>query len=111
MMQKLRFTWDQQGHATVLAEPPHDVLADFLAEEIQSDLSLCKRMLDIIRALRLGRHSTWDNEGESWSVRLSKTRAAITSEFAVPGRTLEITLEEFEEAVGSWQRFLEISRA
>jgi uncharacterized protein YacL (UPF0231 family) len=110
MQQKLRFTWDQRGYATVLAEPPHDVLAGYLAEELQTNAPVCRRVLDTIQSLRVGRRSSWDTEGQAWSVSLNRVRAAIVSEYAVPGRSLDLTLEEFEDAVGSWLRFIELSR-
>jgi uncharacterized protein YacL (UPF0231 family) len=109
-MHKLRFTWDQQGQVTALAEPPDDILADYLAEEVQANAFTCRRLLDIIRALRQGRHSCWTAEGEAWSVRLNRTRAVIMSEYAVPGRSRALALDEFEEAVDSWLRFLEVVR-
>jgi uncharacterized protein YacL (UPF0231 family) len=109
-MPNVRFTWDQEGHVTALAESPDDVLADYLAQEIRNDARLCRRLLDIIRALRMGNHSAWMAEGEAWNVNLTKARAVIESEFAVPGRARELTLGEFEELVQSWLRFLENTR-
>jgi len=109
-MPNVRFTWDQEGHVTALAEPPDDVLADYLSEEVRDDSRLCRRLLDIIRALRLGKHSCWTAEGEAWNVNLTKARAVIESEYAVPGRARELTLGEFEELVQSWLRFLETTR-
>ncbi|WP_224366555.1 YacL family protein [Hyalangium versicolor] len=109
-MHKLRFTWDQEGHVQALGEPPDDVLAHYLSEEVRNDPRRCKRLLDIIRALRRGSHSSWLADGESWSVKLSRGRAIIESEIAVPGRVREVTLEEFEEMVESWLRFLETVR-
>ncbi|HYH94852.1 YacL family protein [Hyalangium sp.] len=109
-MPNVRFTWDQAGHVTALAEPPDDVLADYLAEEVRDNLRLCRRLLDIIRALRLGNHSSWMAEGEAWNINLTKGRAVIESEFSVPGRSRELTLVEFEELVQAWLRFLETTR-
>ena len=109
-MPNVRFTWDQEGRVTALAEPPDDVLADYLAEEVRNDSRQCQRLLDIIRALRRGSHSCWLAEGEAWHVNLTKARAVIESEFAVPGRARELTLGEFEELVQAWLRFLETTR-
>jgi uncharacterized protein YacL (UPF0231 family) len=109
-MHKVRFTWDQEGHVTALAEPPNDILAEYLTEEVRNNPRLCRRLLDIIRALRKGSHSSWRAEGDSWSVNLTHTRAVIESEFSVPGRSHELTLEEFEELVSAWLGFLETTR-
>jgi uncharacterized protein YacL (UPF0231 family) len=109
-MHKVRFTWDQEGQVMALAEPPDDILAHYLSDEVRNNPRLCRRLLDIIRALRKGSHSSWTAEGESWSVKLSRQRAVILSEMAVPGRAREVTLDEFQELVESWLRFLENTR-
>lgn len=109
-MHNLRFTWDQEGHVTALAEPPDDILADYLSEEVRGNVRLCRRVLDIIRALRMGSHSAWVLDGDAWSVKLNRTRAVIESEYAVPGRSRELSLDEFEQLVQSWLRFLEVAR-
>ncbi|MBN1205314.1 MAG: YacL family protein [Myxococcaceae bacterium] len=109
-MHKLRFTWDQEGEVTALAEPPDEILAHYLSEEVGNDVRLCRRLLDISRALRGGKHSSWVAEGDSWSVKLNRTRVVIESECEVPGRSRELLLEEFEQLVESWLRFLEIAR-
>lgn len=109
-MPNVRFTWDQQGHATALAEPPDDILADYLAEEVRDDPSVCRRLLDIIRALRGGNHSSWRADGEAWNLSMTKARAVIESEFSVPGRARELTLDDFEALVRSWLQFLETTR-
>lgn len=109
-MNKVRFTWDQEGHVTALAEPPDDILAHYLVDEVRNNPRVCRRLLDIIRALRRGSHSSWRAEGEAWSVKMSRNRAVIESEIAVPGRAREMTLEEFEELLQSWLRFVENTR-
>ncbi len=50
-MAKVRFTWDQEGQVMALAEPPDDILAHYLSDEVRNDPRLCRRLLDIIRAL------------------------------------------------------------
>jgi uncharacterized protein YacL (UPF0231 family) len=109
-MHNVRFTWDQEGQVTALAEPPDDIIAHYLVDEVRNNPRLCRRMLDIIRALRKGSHSCWRAEGESWSVKLSRSRAVIESEMAVPGRAREMSLDEFEELLLSWLRFVETTR-
>lgn len=109
-MHRLRFTWDQEGRVKALGEPPDDVLSQYLSDEVRNNPKLCRRLLDIIRALRLGKHSTWTAEGECWSLKLSRARAVIESEFSVPGHSHELTLEEFEDLVQSWLLFLETTR-
>jgi hypothetical protein len=109
-MHKLRFTWDQKGDVLALAEPPDEILAHYLSEELGNDVRHCRRLLDIIRALRGGSHSAWQTEGDCWTVRLTRSRAVIESEFEVPGRSRELLLEEFEQLVESWMRFLELAR-
>jgi uncharacterized protein YacL (UPF0231 family) len=109
-MEKLRFTWDQEGQVQARAEPPDDILANYLSEEVRNDSRRCRRLLDIIRALRRGSHSAWRADGDAWSVKLSRGRVVIESEIAVPGQVREMTLEEFEELVSSWLRFLENTR-
>ena len=109
-MHKLRFTWDQEGRVAALGEPPDDVLAHYLSEEVRNNPRLCRRLLDIIRALRKGRHSSWVAQGDSWGVNLSNSRAVIESEFSVPGRSRELTLDEFEALIQAWLEFLETTR-
>jgi hypothetical protein len=109
-MPNVRFTWDQEGHVTALAEPPDDILADYLADEVSNNPLKCRRLLDIIRALRGGKHSSWRADGEAWNLSMTKARAVIESEFSVPGRARELSLEDFEELVRSWLQFLETTR-
>ncbi len=109
-MHKLRFTWDQDGQVLAFGEPPDDILANYLSEEVRNNPRLCRRLLDIIRALRRGSHSSWLADGDTWSVKLSRGRAVIESELAVPGRARELTLDEFEQLVESWLQFLETTR-
>jgi uncharacterized protein YacL (UPF0231 family) len=109
-MRNVRFTWDQAGQVTALAEPPDDILAYYLAEEVSNNPRLCRRLLDIIRALRGGKHSAWRADGQAWNLSLTKTRAVIESEVSVPGRSREVALEDFEELVQSWLQFLETTR-
>lgn len=109
-MHKVRFTWDQEGKVTALAEPPDDVLAHYLAEEVRNNPRTCRRLLDIMRALRGGKNSAWRADGEAWNLSMTRTRAVIESEFSVPGRARELALEDFEALVQSWLQFLEATR-
>jgi hypothetical protein len=109
-MPNVRFTWDKEGHVTAVAEPPDDVLADYLAQEVSNNPLKCRRLLDIIRALRGGKHSSWRADGDAWNLSMTKARAVIESEFSVPGRARELSLEDFEELVRSWLQFLETTR-
>jgi len=109
-MRKLRFTWDHEGKVTAVAEPPDDILAHYLADEVRNSPRTCRRLLDIIRALRGGKHSSWRADGEAWNLSMTRTRAVIECELSVPGRAREVALEDFEALVQSWLQFLETTR-
>ncbi|WP_171446274.1 hypothetical protein [Corallococcus carmarthensis] len=91
--------------------PPDDVLADYLAQELRPDLDRAQGMLRVLTALRQGRQDRWDVTGETWSLELNRARASIHSEVAIPGRSQDLPLEEFEDAIRSWLEFMELSRA
>ncbi|RKG49866.1 hypothetical protein D7X30_38730 [Corallococcus sp. AB011P] len=111
MPRTLRFTWDQQGRAVVSGLPPDDVLADYLVQELRPDANRAQGMLRELAALRQGQRERWDVTGETWSVELNRARASIHSEVAIPGRSQDLPLEEFEDAIRSWLEFMELSRA
>ncbi|WP_223633073.1 hypothetical protein [Corallococcus sp. EGB] len=91
--------------------PPDDVLADYLAQELHPDPNRAQGVLNVLTALRQGRQERWDVTGETWSVELNRARASIHSEVAIPGRSQDLPLEEFEAAIRSWLEFMELSRA
>jgi hypothetical protein len=107
----LRFTWDQQGRAVVSGLPPDDVLADYLAQELRPVPERAQGMLRVLTALRQGKRERWDVTGDMWSLELNRARASIHSEVAIPGRSQDLPLEEFETAIRSWLEFMELSRA
>ncbi|WP_199724676.1 hypothetical protein [Corallococcus sp. AB011P] len=91
--------------------PPDDVLADYLVQELRPDANRAQGMLRELAALRQGQRERWDVTGETWSVELNRARASIHSEVAIPGRSQDLPLEEFEDAIRSWLEFMELSRA
>nr|WP_242544544.1 hypothetical protein [Corallococcus sp. NCSPR001] len=91
--------------------PPDDVLADYLAQELRPDANRAQGMLNVLASLRQGRRERWDVTGETWSLELNRARASIHSEVAIPGRSQDLPLEEFEEVIRSWLEFMELSRA
>ncbi len=110
-MKKLRFTWDQHGRLTAVGEPPQDVLADYLANELKADTSACERLLEALRDVREGKMEDWEDAGEAWTVTLTPSRAEIVSEYAVPGRRIFLPIEELEEAIQSWMEFIALARS
>nr|WP_249348075.1 hypothetical protein [Corallococcus exiguus] len=90
--------------------PPDDVLADYLAQELRPDANRAQGMLRELTALRQGQRDRWDVTGETWSLELNRARASIHSEVAIPGRSQDLPLEEFEDAIRSWLEFMELSR-
>lgn len=90
--------------------PPDDVLADYLAQELRPDANRAQGMLNVLASLRQGRRDRWDVTGETWSLELNQARASIHSEVAIPGRSQDLPLEEFEAAIRSWLEFMELSR-
>lgn len=95
----------------VRASPPNDVLADYLSEELQPGSGAAERLLDLIHGFHAGRRGVWEVPGECWSVELTPARATIRTEDAIPGRTLHLPLQDFEEAVRAWLDFVYLSRA
>lgn len=91
--------------------PPDDVLADYLAHELRPDPNRAQGMLRVLMALRQGKRERWDVTGDAWSLELNRARASIHSEDAIPGRSQDLPLEEFEAAIRSWLEFMELSRA
>ncbi|WP_199747270.1 MULTISPECIES: hypothetical protein [Corallococcus] len=91
--------------------PPDDVLADYLAQELRPDANRAQGMLNVLASLRQGRRERWDVTGDTWSLELNRARASIHSEVAIPGRSQDLPLEEFEDAIRSWLEFMELSRA
>nr|WP_205694607.1 hypothetical protein [Corallococcus coralloides] len=91
--------------------PPDDVLADYLAQELRPDANRAQGMLNVLASLRQGRRERWDVTGETWSLELNRARASIHSEVAIPGRSQDLPLEEFEDAIRAWLEFMELSRA
>lgn len=92
-------------------QPPDDVLADYLAQELRPDANRAQGVLNVLTALRQGRQERWDVTGDTWSLELNRARASIHSEVAIPGRSQDLPLEEFEAAIRSWLEFMELSRA
>lgn len=109
-MRNLRFTWDQQGRVTAVGEPPRDVLADYLSNELQANPSACRRLLNTLRQLRTGKRDAWEVLGEAWTLKLSRFSAELISEDVVPGRRMALPIEDLEEAVDSWLQFIEFAR-
>ncbi len=111
LTRNLQFTWEPWGSVVVQAAPPNDALADYLTEELQPGSGAAERMLDLIGEVRSGRCGTWEVLGDNWSVELTPARATLCTEFAIPGRTLHLALEDFEEAVRAWLDFVALCRA
>ena len=107
----LRFTWEPRGSVRVRAAPPNDALADYLSDELQPGSGAAERLLALIGEFRTGRRGSWEVPGDCWSVELTYARACLRTEHAIPGRTLHLPLEDFEEAVRSWVDFVALSRA
>lgn len=107
----LRFTWEPWGSVVVRAPAPDDALADYLTSELQPGSGAAERLLELIGEFRGSRRGSWEVPGDSWSVELTYARATLRTEYAIPGRTVHLPIEEFEEAVRAWLDFVALSLA
>lgn len=102
-MSEKDFTWPNriQGH------PGHDLIAAYLAVDIQHSPEWTHELLQKIEAVKTGQIPNWERVGNAYCLCLHPTHIDIESDFdETPTHTEKISLDDFAAAVAAWQVFI-----
>lgn len=103
---QLRLYKDERGIPRAEAPPPQEALGWWLNQDIQRDLGACDEVLSVIQDIRAGRLANWEGTGNVHTITITREGARIETEFAVPPRTAEVSLDELQEAISRWKELI-----
>ena len=86
--------------------PAHDLIAAYLAIDIQKSPEWIKEVLQKIREVKSGKIPSWERIGNAYCLRLFPDHVEIEEDYAEePGETARISIDDFEAAGAAWQEF------
>ena len=86
--------------------PAHNLIAAYLAIDIQKSPVWIKEVLQKIREVKSGQISSWERIGNAYCLRLFPDHVEIEEDYAEePGETARISIDDFEAAIMAWQDF------
>jgi uncharacterized protein YacL (UPF0231 family) len=96
------FVWPGRLHGN----PTHDLIAAYLAIDIQKSPEWITEVLQKIREVKSGRISFWERIGNAYCLRLFPDHVEIEEDYAEePGESVRISIDDFEAAADAWREF------
>ena len=87
--------------------PAHNLIAAYLAIDIQKSPEWIKEVLQKIREVKSGQISSWERIGNAYCLRLFPDHVEIEEDYAEePGETARISIKDFEAAIAAWRDFV-----
>ena len=97
-----RFDWPGR----LSGNPTHDLIAAYLAIDIQKSPEWIKEVLQKVREVKSGQIPSWERIGNAYCLRLFPDYIEIEEDYAEEGgETARISIDDFEAAITAWQEF------
>ena len=101
------FDWNGRLHDN----PVHDLIAAYLAIDLQKSPEWIKEVLQKIREVKSGEISSWERIGNAYCLRLFPDHVEIEEDYAEEsGETARISIDDFETAASAWRDFVGASK-
>ncbi|SEK81497.1 hypothetical protein [Nitrosovibrio tenuis] len=102
-MNATSFTWPGRRHDN----PAHDLIAAYLAIDIQKNPNWANELLQKTREVKSGQISSWERIGNAYWLRLFPDHVEIEEDYAEePGEAAIISIDDFEAAATAWREFV-----
>jgi hypothetical protein len=93
----------------VYGNSAHDLLAAYLAIDIQKSRCWAEELLQKTREVRSGRIPSWERIGNAYLLRLFPDHVEIQEDYGEePRETVRIPIHEFEAAAAAWREFADL---
>jgi hypothetical protein len=87
--------------------PAHNLIAAYLAIDIQKSPEWIKEVLQKIREVKSGEISSWERIGNAYCLRLFPDHVEIEEDYAEePGEAVRIPIDDFKAAALAWRDFV-----
>lgn len=97
------FAWPGRLHDN----PAHDLIAAYLAIDIQKSPQWAEELLQKTREVKSGQISSWERIGNAYCLRLFPDHVEIEEDYAEkPGEAVKIPIDAFEAAATAWREFV-----
>jgi hypothetical protein len=96
----------KNGYPHALVEKPYELLGWFLESDVQGSLENGQEIKILINEVRTGKIPYSEGVGNAYNLILTPSGARIETEFATPNVSLDITLNELDDALSAWLDFL-----
>jgi hypothetical protein len=94
------FSWKGR----VYGNPQHDLIAAYLAMDIQKSRYWAEELLQKTRKVRSGRIPSWERIGTAYCLRLFPDHAEIEEDYGDEmGESVRIPINDFEAAAAAWR--------
>jgi uncharacterized protein YacL (UPF0231 family) len=98
------FDWPGRMHGN----PAHDLVAAYLAMDIQKSPEWIKEVLRKTWEVKSGQISFWERIGNAYCLRLFPDHVEIEEDYAEePGESVRISIDDFEAAAAAWREFVD----
>ena len=95
------------GHPTVITEPPHELLGQFLTAEIDSRrCPLFKVLPKVLAQVESGELSRYHGGGEGHVLAIAQKLVRIETIYSQQAIVVEILLDDFREVLDQWTAFV-----
>ena len=85
-------------------DPAHDMLAAYLALDIQHNPEWADELTDRVADVKSGKLPAWERIGNAYRLELAGRRALIEDLVDEESPPQEVTLEDFSLAVSAWKK-------
>lgn len=97
------FNWTGREHGN----PAHDLVAAYLAMDIQKSPEWIKEVLQKTREVKSGQIPSWERIGNAYCLRLFPDHVEIEEDYEdESGEPVRISIEDFEAAAAAWRDFV-----
>jgi hypothetical protein len=105
----IKFYYDKEGYFKADTEPQYLLLSQYFESEIQGVPTICQDLLTMIKEIATGDRLEIEGIGNGHGLKLTPEQAIIWSEFTDIKAKLEISLDDFKQALENCLNFLLLS--
>src|SRR5512133_3593621 len=88
--------------------PAHNLIAAYLAIDIQKSPEWIKEVLQKTREVKSGQIPSWERIGNAYCLRLFPDHVEIEEDYEEePGEPVRISIDDFEAAAAAWREFVD----